>query len=303
MTILVAYDAKRAAEILRDWSPQDLLHELRAGRFGTELSAAEIEELECLTRAWLQRALGALPLRDALMVDSKRGGRAYHLICSTLVAESCLLPEPMGQAFAPMAGQLLTVQEVRAILETPQGGQHEQAVNSSKSPPRTSQILCLHVLLERAEAQDFALTCAPHLPITYPQPDLEQLLPPPPQMPAPAQQFVHPTGFRRTIAMLLAVLGAALLVAPLLSGHMPTQPAGIPLALLTVALLFGIRAGWAGYVGSLCIWLVANLPGFHHNRMIGLWPDVPLLIAGVVLLCIDRHVRVMWRWIRQRGRQ
>jgi hypothetical protein len=103
--------------------------------------------------------------------------------------------------------------------------------------------------------------------------------------------------------MFLALTGVALLGIPLLTGHLPSQPAGIPLALLTLALLLGIKAGWQGYAGSICIWLVANLPGFHHGTMVDLWLAIPLLVAGVILLALDRRVRVMWRWIRNRGRE
>lgn len=92
-----------------------------------------------------------------------------------------------------------------------------------------------------------------------------------------------------------------LLLLPLLGGQIPEHPAGLPLALITLALLVGIRAGWAGYAGSLCIWLVANLPGFRHGMALqALWPALPLLVVGLLLLSADRRVRAMWRWVRQR---
>jgi hypothetical protein len=91
-----------------------------------------------------------------------------------------------------------------------------------------------------------------------------------------------------------------LLGLPALFGRIPEHPAGLPLALITLALLVGIRAGKAGYAGSLCIWLVAQLPSFRHDTTASLiWPALPLLGAGLLLLSVDRRIRAMWAWIRR----
>jgi hypothetical protein len=138
----------------------------------------------------------------------------------------------------------------------------------------------------------------------YPFPDdLETLLPPlPVPYEEPMVRFEQPTGWRRALAIALVVMGVASLGIPLLLGQVPAQPAGLPLGLLTLGLLVGIRAGWAGYLGSLCIWLVPNLPNFHYStKLTALWPDILLLVAGMVLLACDRYVRAMWRWIVRRS--
>jgi hypothetical protein len=90
------------------------------------------------------------------------------------------------------------------------------------------------------------------------------------------------------------------MIIPLLGGTIPQHPAGLPLALITLALLIGISARWAGWVGATSIWLVANLPSFRHGTSaLALLPALPLLAVGVALLILDRRVRALWIWIRQ----
>ncbi|NJN16392.1 MAG: hypothetical protein HC822_09020 [Oscillochloris sp.] len=92
-----------------------------------------------------------------------------------------------------------------------------------------------------------------------------------------------------------------ILVMPLLTGNFPESPARWPLALLTLALMIGIRAGLRGFLGATCIWLVANLPSFRHGLDLQqLWPAPILLSLGLILLSADHRVRSMWRWIRRR---
>ncbi|MEI7772311.1 MAG: hypothetical protein WCI67_20135, partial [Chloroflexales bacterium] len=78
---LAAYDRTRACDLLRSWTAQGLRDALRCGHFGAALSPADRAELDGLLTAWLQRALGGVFLRDALLVDGRRGPRVFGLIC------------------------------------------------------------------------------------------------------------------------------------------------------------------------------------------------------------------------------
>lgn len=299
--MLVAYDKRRATEFLRDWTPQQLLDELHAGRFGSNLSAADAEELATLVYSWVQRALGPMSLRDALLVDPQRGARVYDLICETMTTGRYPLSPEVARTLASLGDGDLTPQQVRSKLKE----LLTQKARSEDASLRLALPATLDTLIAYAEREGLSLACYDCNTARYPYPsNLDTLLPAPPIPLQPTiVPFEHPSGKRRAIAMFLALTGVALLGIPLLTGHLPSQPAGIPLALLTLALLLGIKAGWQGYAGSICIWLVANLPGFHHGTMVDLWLAIPLLVAGVILLALDRRVRVMWRWIRNRGRE
>jgi|GEM_PF-590672 len=274
---IVVYDRTLVETILRDWSTQQLAQEVRAGRFGTRLNPRQAAELEALLMAWRQRALGPMPLRDALLVDEERGRRVFALICAALAVRRAAVPP-----------------ELQAAL--PDG-----PVDLERLPEPLAADPTLSALAETA-ARDGLRLAVQQAPDAFPYPDnLEALTPPPPRAPRAADEFEQPTGWRRNGAILLAASGALLLLLPLLGGQIPEHPAGLPLALITLALLVGIRAGWAGYAGSLCIWLVANLPGFRHGMALqALWPALPLLVVGLLLLSADRRVRAMWRWVRQR---
>lgn len=302
MTTLVAYDQRRVAALVRDGSPQQLLHDLRAGHFDATLSAEEIQELAALVYAWVQRALGPMALRDALLVDPQRGKRVYTLLCAALAAGRCPLPPEAAVRLAALDDASLTPRQIRDALAA-QPPQRQPATNGI--PTGDPTLAQLDTLLALAAANTLTLARydgdATH--IAYPANLIDLLPPPPAPVRVSLEPFVHPTGWRRTFAMVMALTGAALLALPLIVGKIPAQPAGMPLALLTLALMLGIRAGWAGFTGSLCIWLVANLPGFHHGTMIELWPALPLLGVGLLLLAADRRVRAMWRWIRRRGNE
>lgn len=292
MQTLVVYNRQQAREWLRTWTTRQLLAELNTCQSTGTLTAEERAELVALAQAWMQRALGPLPLRDALLVDPRRGARVYDLLCTLLTRERCPLPPETAPLLELSAWGELNPQQVRIRLD---------AVIAA-NPQDSEHLADLVALLQRAEAEGLALAYHADDAVHYPFPDdLEALLPPvPAAFPRQRLRFEQPTGRRRRLAMGLAFLGVGLLGLPLVMGYMPAQPAGLPLALLTLALLVGIRAGWSGYGGSLCIWLVANLPGFHHDTVASLfWPGVPLLVLGVILLALDRHVRLMWRWLRQ----
>lgn len=271
---LAAYDRGTAQAMLRDWTPRRLANELRAGSFGARLTSAQWVELQALLTAWSQRALAELSLRDALLVDERRGRRVFALICAALTTERVAVPP--------------------TLAPTPDGAPVELA----QLPPALAGTTALAALAERADRDGLALVLQRAVD-DYPYPaNLEALVVPLQRRAAPA--FEQPTGWRRRIAALLAMAGVLALGVPLLvGGRIPENPAGWPLALLTLALLVGIRAGWPGYAGSLCIWLVANLPGFRHGtQLAGLLPALPLLAAGLLLLSRDGRVRAMWRWLR-----
>lgn len=283
MTILVAYDNERLQAILRDWSVDQLRWELDDGLFAGQLTHQAQDELRLITVAWTQRALGAMPLRDALLVDPVRGKRVNYLLGLALTEASCTMASPEVLALARQTSDPLDPRLLRQALSQDSLG-------------------CLEPCLDRAEKQALYLSCAATEDENlYPFPDLASLLPALPLSPY-GDSFEQPRGVRRMMAMGLALLGALLLVWPLLLGQLPDQPAGWPLALMTIALLIGIRAGYAGYLGSGCIWAVANLPTFQYGTLINIWPALPLLVIGVILLALDERVRLMWRWIRRRER-
>ena len=110
---------------------------------------------------------------------------------------------------------------------------------------------------------------------------------PPAAWPPDEPPFEQPVGKRRLVATAFALLGVGLVGLPLLFGQTPTNPAAVPLALLTLALL-GDGDG-----------VVDGLRGFHHNGISSLWPFLPLLAFGLLLLALDPRIRAMWRWIRK----
>lgn len=277
---IAAYDQARVDGLLRDETPHGLLAHLRAGVFGTRLTPAQAHELDDILVAWEQRALGLMTLRDALLVDADRGRRAHALICTALTVERASVPSELASAL-PSAPALL-----RELPDALRGN------------------AALSRLGERAAQAGLALAWQSR-PDEFPPP--EGLLRLTPKIlagfPHPDDTFDPPVGWRRAIAVILVAAGVIWLGLPLLMGHIPEHPAGWPLALLTLALMVGIRAGWRGYLGALCIWLVANLPAFRHGTsLISLWPAIPLMGFGLLLLSFDRRVRTMWRWVSRGGR-
>lgn len=277
--LLVAYDRDRARELLRSWTAQNLRDALRGGDFGATLSADERAELDELLTAWVQRALGYVFLRDALLVDGQRGPRVFGLICASLTTSHLTVsPDLCSTLRARSSGDLMPADLADLTLQ-----------NSS-----------LMRLVDLAGREGLALALLDH-PADYPLPaDLQSLLPIAALRLALAdERFVPPAGLRRNIAVALAVGGIVLLLVPMLSGSIPDHPAGLPLALITLALMIGIKAGWAGYSGALCLWLVPNLPGFRYGRSLTeLLPYLPLLVAGLALLVFDHRVRALWVWVQ-----
>jgi hypothetical protein len=275
---IAAYNRAQAEELLRSTTTSRLRADLRFGSFGLGLSPPAAEELDGLLAAWEQRALGQMPLRDALLVDTERGPRAYALVCAALTSERVPVAAPLA----------IYLPEAPCVLD--------------QLPAPLSGEPALADLANRAGLDGLTLAWQTR-PDSFPPPaGLELLRPAPPsQPPRPQERFEPPSGWRRSLAALLAALGVILLTGPLLVGHIPESPAGLPLAMITLALIIGIRAGWPGFLGAACIWLVANLPGFRHGVAISsLWPALPLLAAGLLLLSLDRRVRAMWAWLRRR---
>jgi hypothetical protein len=274
---IAAYGRGEVYAMLSGWTADELRGALGEGRIGERLAPDERAELLEHLTAWAKRALGPMPLRDALLVDERRGRRVFALLCAAHTLARAPLPAELAAALpAPPAPLAALPAELAARPEL------------------------ASVAVAASAGAALALQAAPD---DYPYPDdLATLLPAPPRAYRAAQvPFQQATGWRRRLAALLAATGVALLGIPVLMGHIPAAPAGIPLALLTLALLVGIRARWPGYAGAFCIWLVANLPGFRHGTAPGaLWPALPLMIVGLLLLSLDRHVRAMWRWLRER---
>ncbi|MBX0326188.1 hypothetical protein K2Z83_00585 [Oscillochloris sp. ZM17-4] len=280
MPMLVVYDRARACELLRSWTAHGLRDALRGGNFGSGLSTDERAELDELLTAWIQRALGAVFLRDALLVDGQRGPRAFGMICAGLTRARATMPPDLAQSLrARRSGDLAPGDLADLAIRDP----------------------ALARLADLAGREGLSLALLER-PAGYPMPaDLDRLLPAPlARQRFPDEAFAPPIGVRRGAAASLAIGGMGLLIIPMLGGAIPEHPAGVPLALITLALMVGIRAGWAGFAGALCIWLVPNLPGFRHgNGLIALLPSLPLLTVGLALLILDRRVRALWRWVRQ----
>lgn len=289
MPTLVAYDRARADEIVRFWTPQQLFDALQQGQFTANLSEEETKELDVLLQAWMHRALGLVTLRDAMWVDSVRGARVYDLICVIVTTQCCHINGNCPPFSILSTCEEWNPQHMRALLD----GQEQP-----DSPHDGSHASQIEDFLQHASAHNLALTCYEGEVAYYPFPEnLDNLLPPPPATWAePSLLFEPPTGWRRTAAIILVLLGVASFGFPLLLGAVPSQPAGLPLGLLTLGLLVGIRAGWVGYTGALCIWTVANLPGFRYGHHVTCLP-VLLLLAGLVLLLLDKRLHMAWRWI------
>ncbi len=274
---IVSYDRARVIELIRTQSPEAIRARLRAGDFDTMLDPEGRALLDELLTAWIQRALGSLTFRDAMLIDPYRARQVYGLLCALYVRQRVAIsPDlavhlPTAPADLPSLPPPLTALPELAALA-------DQAAQEGL------------VLAWQAQCYDFA-----------PPGNLNDLTPPMPQPYRDELLFEQPTGLRRNLAIALASLGVALLVVPMLFGYIPRHPAGLPLALLTLALLIGIKAGLFGYLGALCIWLIANLPAFRHGTaLIDLWPAIPLLIIGLWLLRLDRRVWAMWRFIHRR---
>lgn len=280
LPLLAAYDRACACDLLRSWTAQSLRDALRGGRFGDTLAPADRAELDGLLTAWLQRALGGVFLRDALLVDGQRGPQVFGLICAAVTrAWATLSPDQAALLRERGAGDLATTDLADLVIRDP----------------------ALARLADLAGREGLAVALLEQ-PAGYPPPtDLDSLLPAPVVVqPFPDEVFEPPSGLRRTVAVALAVGGMALMLIPMLGGSIPQHPAGMPLALITLALLIGISARWPGWVGATCIWLVANLPVFRHDTGLNaILPTLPLLAVGLALLAVDRRVRALWAWVRR----
>lgn len=278
---VVAYDVLYVRALLRDCTPRSLLTQIAAGQFASDLPAAQHDHLVSLLRGWDERALGRLPLRDALMVDEQNATILYNLLCQASTVQHVVLNPPTTP---PLADAL----------------QHQRAVALSPNDLHHPELAPLAML---ARARGLALACylgsVPHYP---PPAGLDSLLPPPPAAFADEPvRFVQPSGRRWLIALVLVLSGLGLALLTLVPGVLPLRPAGVPLGLLTLGLMVGIRARWTGYVGALLLWLVPNLPSFHYGASpVTLWYLIPIVLVGLLFLATDSQVRALWRWLRDR---
>src|SRR3712207_1561555 len=90
MIVLVAYDQRQAEAVLLSWTPQRLLDEALNGTFKL-LGELHAKALEAAALAWVQRAMGDLTLRDALLIDPVRGGIVWAGLCAWLASDRYLL--------------------------------------------------------------------------------------------------------------------------------------------------------------------------------------------------------------------
>jgi hypothetical protein len=312
MPILVVYSKPRARELLHAWTPQQLCDALKSGQFGATLTTGESEELEKLLHEWMQRALGSVTLRDALWVDPHRGARVYDLVCAALTVERCVLPPAAEQVLSELNGVDMSPQQVRDMLangdvysqdmvcESQRESQHSQGASPSST---------LHDVVERAESLNLPLTwyheTGPHYPFPHDLDldlDLDSL--PCPHAGSCNSSETHSdqsVNWRRTLAVLLVCLGCGGLGVRLLVRHAPPPSTRFSPGLLTLGTLVGIRAGWPGYTGGLCLWL-ASLPhssGQEKGRFL-VW-KAALFVFGVVFLFSDRQVRVWLHMGRARS--
>lgn len=298
MALLVAYDLDSVTRIVRDWTGDRLLHDLDRGRVCESLHPHERRALRDLLIDWHRRALGKVMLRDAMLVDRQRGQQIYTLLCRSFTHSSHPVPAAAAPLFAAGAAPP-DLPALRVALD-------ELGTRPAIATEQAMALALLDGVLLQAERHALALYCSPttaNEPVQFPLPaHLESLLPtlPPAPQPRLGALFVPPSGWRRTLAITLAAVGILWLAVPLLLGQVPIRPAGAPLGLLTLALLVGIRAGWAGYAGSLYLWLVPNLPWFHYGQRFDWLLTLPLLVAGTVLIAMDKHIRALWWWIWRR---
>ncbi len=280
LPFLAVYDRVHACDLLRNWTAQSLRDALHSGHFGATLSPADRAELDGLLTAWVQRALGGVFLRDALCVDEQRGPQVFGLICAGLTRARATMQADVAALLRSRGSGDLTPSDLADLAI------HDPA---------------LARLADLAAHEGLALALLDQ-PTGYPPPvNLDDLLPIQLSVrPFSREVFTPPTGLRRAAAISLAVGGMALMIIPMLGGSIPQHPAGMPLALITLALVIGIRAMWTGWMGAICIWLVANLPVFRHDTgLIALLPALPLLALGLTLLFFDRRVRALWGWVRR----
>jgi hypothetical protein len=297
--IITAYDRPWIETILRDWNAQQLLQRVHAGDFAEDLSDDELAELTDILVEWQRRALSTVTLRDAIQVDQRRGTRLHDLLCQAGVIGQIRLLD----SSAPLV-KLCSARNGVTWLE-PTELRRAFALHKRVTDPTTNVRIPagLAALMRQADDGKLGLLCSAEPGPPFPLPhNIDTLLPPPPAAyDEPPLLFEQPTGWRRKLAIGLALSGVAALTLPLLAGELPTRPAGLPLGLFTLALLVGIRAGWPGYLGALVLWLVPNLPGFQYGTTPALfWPTLPLSVIGLILLACDRYVWALWRWIWQR---
>ncbi len=298
MLFLLVYDQQHVTTLVRDWTADQLYQALQREQFGTSLPLPDQRVLAALLVDWQRRALGQVMLRDAMLVDQRRGAQVYRLLCYSQIRAAQPIPEIAAHLFTPCVPQpdlahLHT--QITALAAAP-----------DCPPPTSAELYRLADVVVLAQQPGMVLHCVTTdadgqpQPIQLPLPDnLLELLPTqaPTLMENPVPRFEPPTGWRRNIAAMLAVAGVIWLLLPLMFGQTPVRPAGVPLGLVTLSLLIGVKAQWRGYVGSVCLWLVPNLPWFHHGEQVDWLRTLPFLLLGMLLISLDQPIRALWRWL------
>ncbi len=213
MPLLVVYDKSQALALLQTWSPSQLYAALVEQTFGDTLLPVERAALLPLLHEWMVRALGAVMLRDALLVDPQRGQQVYHLLCRAFTREQQPIPSALHRWLAPLHGQSLTSPHIRDNL--PKIGR-ESVLNNATIHAEWAKLAM--VLQQAADAGWDVVICEDtENQWTYPYPpNLEDLLPPPPlpyEKHTPSS-FAHPIGWlgwRHFLTLILVVVGLVLL--------------------------------------------------------------------------------------------
>lgn len=298
MLFLIVYDQQQVTLLVRDWSADKLYQALQHGQFGAALPPPDRRVLAALLVDWQRRALGQVMLRDAMLVDQRRGAQVYRLLCYSQIRAAQPIPELAAHLFMPCEPQP-DLAHLHAQLTA-------LAAAPACPPPARAELHHLADVVVLAQQPEMVLHCVATdadgqpQPIQLPLPDnLLDLLPtqPPTLMQNPVPRFESPTGWRRSISAVLAVAGVIWLLLPLMFGQIPVRPAGVPLGLVTLALLIGVQAQWRGYIGSVCLWLVPNLPWFHHGERFDWLRTLPFLLLGLLLISLDQPIRALWRWL------
>ncbi|NJM06934.1 hypothetical protein HC891_13285 [Candidatus Gracilibacteria bacterium] len=104
---------ERLTSLLRNTTPRQLLALLVDESERFDLCTVQRDELLAILHAWDQRALSDVPLRDAVLVDPKRGLRVYQLLAGgepmpSFLSQIEALPLAAPPAWQPRETDLLT---------------------------------------------------------------------------------------------------------------------------------------------------------------------------------------------------
>ncbi|NJL05615.1 MAG: hypothetical protein HC911_12085 [Chloroflexaceae bacterium] len=105
MLFFIVYDQQHVTTLVRDWSADQLYQALQREQFGTVLPPPDQRVLAALLVDWQRRALGQVMLRDAMLVDQRRGAQVYRLLCYSQIRAAQPIPEIAAHLFTPCVPQ------------------------------------------------------------------------------------------------------------------------------------------------------------------------------------------------------